>query len=100
MAQELVLRHPARVTRLVLACTSSGGEGGASYPLHELEALAPAERAIRAIELGDVRCNETWRRENPKALERALALLAARSSPDADRPEAVRGAICLFMISS
>ncbi len=32
VAQELVLRHPAKVERLVLACTSPGGAGGAFYP--------------------------------------------------------------------
>jgi len=32
VAQELVLRHPAKVERLVLACTSPGGAGGTSYP--------------------------------------------------------------------
>jgi 3-oxoadipate enol-lactonase len=36
VAQELVLRHPERVERLVLCCTSSGGAGGSSYPLHLL----------------------------------------------------------------
>ena len=32
VAQEFVLRHPAKVERLVLACTSPGGTGGASGP--------------------------------------------------------------------
>ena len=36
VAQEFAVRYPQRVQRLVLACTSSGGAGGASYPLHEL----------------------------------------------------------------
>ena len=36
VAQELVLRHPESVERLVLCCTSSGGAGGSSYPLHLL----------------------------------------------------------------
>jgi pimeloyl-ACP methyl ester carboxylesterase len=35
VAQELAVTAPARVTRLVLACTSPGGAGGSSYPLHE-----------------------------------------------------------------
>src|SRR6187455_3429200 len=45
VAQELVLRHPSRVKRLVLACTSPGGAGGASYPFHEIEHLTGEERA-------------------------------------------------------
>ncbi|MGH6958141.1 MAG: alpha/beta fold hydrolase, partial [Caulobacteraceae bacterium] len=39
VAQEFVLRHPGKVERLVLACTSQGGEGGASYPFHEIQHL-------------------------------------------------------------
>ena len=35
VAQELVKRHPSRVSKLVLACTSSGGAGGSSYPLDD-----------------------------------------------------------------
>ena len=38
VAQELAVTWPERVERLALACTSPGGEGGASYPLHELAA--------------------------------------------------------------
>ena len=34
VAQQMAVAQPARVTRLVLACTSSGGAGGSSYPLH------------------------------------------------------------------
>jgi len=45
VAQELVLRHPERVKRLVLACTSPGGDGGASFPFHEIEHLKGEPRA-------------------------------------------------------
>lgn len=44
VAQEIAVTAPERVERLVLACTSSGGAGGSSYPLHELIDL-PAEQA-------------------------------------------------------
>ena len=36
VAQELAVTAPDRIERLVLACTSPGGAGGSSYPLHEL----------------------------------------------------------------
>lgn len=55
VAQELAIRHPDRIDRLVLACTSSGGEGGASYPLHELAKLGPDEYMTRVLRLGDTR---------------------------------------------
>ena len=35
VAQELAVTAPSRVARLVLGCTSPGGAGGSSYPLHE-----------------------------------------------------------------
>lgn len=35
VAQHVAALAPSRVTRLALACTSSGGEGGSSYPLHD-----------------------------------------------------------------
>ena len=61
VAQELALRHPQKVAALVLACTSSGGAGGASYPLLELEDLDERERAERHLPLADIRRDAAWR---------------------------------------
>ena len=80
VAQEIAIRAGDRVRRLVLACTSSGGAGGASAPLHETLALAPALRAERLIELLDTRT-----REDP-ALRAELSALFA--SLTADPPDA------------
>ena len=44
VAQEMAVTVPDRVERLALNCTSPGGVGGPSYPLHELRDLAPDER--------------------------------------------------------
>jgi len=92
VAQELVLRHPDRVGCLVLACTSSGGEGGASYPLHTLHTLPPREKAIRSIEVGDTRCDAAWQRAEPEALERLIGFRTERELTEADDPAAARGA--------
>ncbi len=51
VGQEFAIRYPQRVERLVLACTSSGGAGGASYPLHELTDLSLQEWARKVVEL-------------------------------------------------
>ncbi len=55
VAQEVAIAAPERVTRMVLACTSSGGPGGSSAPLHEVLSLDQPERARRLIGLVDAR---------------------------------------------
>ena len=88
VAQELAVAHPDRVERLVLACTSAGGAGGSSYPLHELVELAPDERAAVSIRLADVRIDDAWVQANP---ERWQALVATRR-PEHDDPHRKEGA--------
>ncbi len=56
VAQEIALLAARRVRRLVLACTSSGGAGGSSYPLHDLYQIDEERRIDRHIELLDTRC--------------------------------------------
>src|SRR5438876_11417899 len=65
VAQEFVLRHPAKVERLVLACTSPGGKGGASYPFHEIDAMDRVERAKMLIGVSDTRRDDAWAAANP-----------------------------------
>ena len=69
VAQEFALRYPHRVERLVLSCTSSGGVGGSSYPLHQLVHLSLEERARRMVILGDTRRDAKWRGENPSQFQ-------------------------------
>jgi 3-oxoadipate enol-lactonase len=86
VAQEFALRHPERVTALVRACTSSGGAGGSSYPLHELAGLGDEERLTRQLELADVRRDAAWRNAEPARWQGLLEL--ARAGAQSDRDEA------------
>ena len=84
VAQEFVLRHPDRVTAMVLACTSSGGAGAPSYPLHELQDLPPLERAIAQLRVADLRHTDQWIEENPAAWQKRVQLSLAGQRSDRD----------------
>lgn len=71
VGQEFAIRHGARISRMALWCTAPGGDGGASYPLHELEHLAPEERLITGMKLNDTRIDDDWLAANPEAVEAA-----------------------------
>jgi 3-oxoadipate enol-lactonase len=58
VAQNLAARHPERIDRLVLNCTSAGGPS-ASYPLHELVAVDPDEAFEIRMRLLDTRWDPT-----------------------------------------
>ncbi|MCB2188204.1 MAG: alpha/beta hydrolase [Deltaproteobacteria bacterium] len=86
VAQELALRHPEQVERLALACCSSGGFGGASYPLHELAGLTPAERARRMVELDDSRRDAAWQEAHPGEFQALVDRFLTRWQVGAGEP--------------
>jgi pimeloyl-ACP methyl ester carboxylesterase len=88
VAQELAVTAPRRVERLALLCTSSGGAGGSSYPLHELEDLDPDARAAARRGLLDDRFDDAWLAGHPG--DRALVELLDGRDAD-DDPVAVAG---------
>jgi 3-oxoadipate enol-lactonase len=90
VAQELALRHPQRISRLVLACTSPGGAGGASFPFHEIEHLKGEDRARYLTPISDVRRTDEWAAQNPEAYAKLIALGAA--DPYGDEPGHAAGA--------
>lgn len=65
VAQEFAVSYPQRVEKLVLLCTSPGGDGGSSYPLHELGSLPTDERAARITTLTDNRFTPEWLATHP-----------------------------------
>ena len=95
VAQELAVTAPDRVERLALLCTSAGGVGGSSYPLHELAALSAEERAATSLRLVDTRFSPEWFADHPLddaiIRARAEAAEAPRSDRAADRRKAPDG---------
>jgi 3-oxoadipate enol-lactonase len=90
VAQELTLRHPDKVERLVLACTSPGGEGGASYPFHEIQHLKGEDRARHLIPVSDTRRDAAWQAANADQFAQFVAMGAA--DPYAGEPGREMGA--------
>ena len=92
VAQEFALRFPHRVERLVLVSTSSGGAGGASYPLHELADLTVEEYARRILYLSDTRRDAVWQAANPAQFQLLLDQTLAGLRVGADEPGRRMGA--------
>ncbi len=92
VALQLVLRHPELVGKLVLCCTSSGGQH-ASFPFHELpENLTVEERLLRLMPINDTRRDETWQQEHPDAVEAMVAYTIEHAIPDHALPDFKAGA--------
>jgi 3-oxoadipate enol-lactonase len=83
VAQEVAVTAPDRLDRLALLCTSSGGAGGASFPLHELAGMDPAEVSAQIL---DTRFTPDWLAQHDG--DRALAsLMAQRTTTDKSEDE-------------
>ena len=89
---ELALRYSNRVKSLILCCTSSGGAGSPSYPLHELEDMRADEKATKMISINDTRRNTAWQEANPEEFEQLLKDNEARNSIGAGEPNREIGA--------
>lgn len=95
VAQELAIVRPDLVDRLVLCCTSSGGAGQPSYPLHELTDLQPDDRRRRQLAISDTRFDEAWQDAHPEEAAKLLGRMAdadaAAAAKDAADPAAAMG---------
>jgi 3-oxoadipate enol-lactonase len=91
VAQEFAVRCPQRVERLVLNCTSSGGAGRPSFPLHELHDLEPEERFRRQLALSDTRRGPEWQAEHADQFAELLEQSLQAAAIGADEPRRREG---------
>lgn len=89
VAQEFAVTYPQRVERLVLMCTSAGGDAGSSYPLHELASLDPDARDAKITELTDSRWTEQWLQNHPA--DSAIVSMRRAQAAVPKSPEVLRG---------
>lgn len=89
VALELAVTAPARIERLALLCTSAGGAGGSSAPLHELATWPAAQRLARTILDMDTRFAADWLETHP--FDKAIVdhMIERNSAPE--DPEVRRG---------
>ncbi len=91
VGQELALRCPERVERLVLACTSSGGQGNPSYPLHEHLDDTLEQRARRQVILSDIRRDDAWQAAHADEFKQLVEGILEGIRVGADEPGRAEG---------
>ncbi len=92
VAQHLALRHPGRVDRLVLACTSSGGAGGASFDIQSVADLSPEDRARAILPIFDTRNDLSTDPPTYAPMFEEIARYMAAGPVNADDPDSAMGA--------
>lgn len=86
IAQELALRYPSSVEKLALACTSSGGDGGPSFPIHSLPHEPLEEHVVRLLGIFDTRITDEWKQANSRTWMRKVERMVGRLSVGLGEP--------------
>lgn len=93
VAQEFAVTWPERVERLALLCTSPGGGGGSSYPLHTVASLPVDEQEALRLRLADSRYDAEFLAAHPfdqRLVDFAAAARALPKSVEQARGEAMQ----------
>ena len=86
VALHLALRHPERIKKLVLCCTSPGGSMP-SYPFHELPAgISPRKRMASLMGVNDTRRDEAWQAEHAEEMEQMFQYTTDHAIADHQTP--------------
>ncbi|GAA6154654.1 3-oxoadipate enol-lactonase [Pyruvatibacter sp. HU-CL02332] len=93
VAQHLAQRHPDKIDKLVMCCTSPGGDGGSSYPLHTVAAMGEEERIRFMAPISDTRSDETWQAENADLFASLIKMQVEAEAPYADEHRRSEGAL-------
>lgn len=89
VAQELAVTFPERIERLALVCTSPGGTGGSSFPLHTMSDKTAAERAEIGLRILDTRFTPQWLADHES--DRKLASMMAERGKVEKSADVLRG---------
>lgn len=87
VAQELVLRYPTAVKKLVLASTHAGGENGPPFVVENMFDLQTADLLL----LSDIRQDAAWRAANPELVSQAEQNFGAYREAMHSDPKAMKG---------
>lgn len=87
VALEFAVTWPERIARLALLCTSAGGAGGSSFPLHTLTDLEPGERARISLRNIDSRFDSQWLADHPFDQLIANAMTERIAAPRSERQQ-------------
>lgn len=92
VAMHLALRHPDRIRKLVLCCSSPGGSMP-SYPFHELpEDISAEQRTRQLMGINDTRRDELWQAEHEEQVQKIINYTIDHGIADHQTPAFLAGA--------
>lgn len=87
VAQQFATRHAERLSCLILCCTSSGGAGGSSYPLHELSDLSAEEYAAFIMTKMNLEHTAEWQKDHPEKAQKTYEFYLQGAKGSHSTPE-------------